>query len=136
MSRGLVSDEVVRWARARYADYLAGNVSEDDMCAEMVTMNRGLTEAEMECAAVPFFEEEIAAGIFPDMKDLVLKLKDPGCEIWAVSSTSEWVIRAGMGHFGISPERRPGGSGRRREWQSYRPGYPGAERQRQAAGYP
>jgi phosphoserine phosphatase len=103
MSHGLVSDEVIRWARARYADYLAGNVSEDDMCAEMVTMNRGLSEAEMEKAAVPFFEEEIAPGIFLDMKDLVLKLKDAGCEIWAVSSTSEWVIRAGMGHFGISP---------------------------------
>ncbi len=105
MRHGLVSNEVIRWARGRYADYLAGNVSEDDMCAEMVTMNRGLSEAEMERAAVSFFEEEIAPGIFLDMKDLVLKLKDAGCEIWAVSSTSEWVIRAGMKHFGISPAR-------------------------------
>ena len=72
LSRGLVSDDVVRWARARYADYLAGKVSEDDMCAEMVTMNRGLSEAEVVSAAVPFFEEKIATGIFPDMKALAV----------------------------------------------------------------
>ena len=45
LGRGLVSDDIVRWAWARYADYLAGKVSEDDMCGEMVTLNRGLTEA-------------------------------------------------------------------------------------------
>ncbi|MGH9537553.1 MAG: HAD family hydrolase [Terriglobales bacterium] len=105
LSRGLVSDETVRWARSRYADYLAGKVSEDDMCTEMVTINRGLTEAEVIAAAGPFFEEEIAGGIFPDMKALVLDLHADGCEVWAVSSTSEWVIRAGMKHFGIPPQR-------------------------------
>ena len=42
LKRGLVADDVVRWARARYEEYLAGKVSEDDMCAEMVTINRGL----------------------------------------------------------------------------------------------
>src|ERR1700693_5433784 len=46
LSRGLVSEETARWARARYAAYLAGNVSEDDMCADMVTMNRGLPEGD------------------------------------------------------------------------------------------
>src|SRR6266849_8578242 len=48
LSRGLVSEETVRWARARYADYQAGKVSEDDMCAEMVTINRGIDEARSE----------------------------------------------------------------------------------------
>jgi phosphoserine phosphatase len=105
LSRGLVSVETVRWARARYADYLAGNVSEDDMCAEMVTMNRGLPESEVVRAAAPFFEEKIAEEIFPDMKALVLELQAKGCEVWAVSSTSEWVIRAGMKNFGILPQR-------------------------------
>ena len=105
LTRGLVSDETVRWARARYAEYLAGKVTEEDMCAEMVTMNRGLTESEVVRATVPFFEEEIARGIFPDMKALALELQALGCEVWAVSSTSEWVIRSGMKHFGISPDR-------------------------------
>jgi phosphoserine phosphatase len=39
------------------------------------------------------------------MRDLVLQLRDAGCENWAVSSTSEWVIQAGMKHFGIPPNR-------------------------------
>jgi phosphoserine phosphatase len=105
LSRGLVSDEIVRWARARYTEYLAGKVSEEDMCADMVTMNRGLSEAEVVHATHPFFEEKIAGGIFPDMKALALELQALGCEVWAVSSTSEWVIRAGMKHFEIPPDR-------------------------------
>ncbi len=105
LSRGLVSAETIRWARARYADYLAGNVSEDDMCAEMVTMNRGLLESELERATVPFFDEMIAGGIFPDMKALVLELNTLGCEVWAVSSTTEWVIKTGMKQFGIPPQQ-------------------------------
>ncbi len=34
LKRGVVSDDIVRWARARYAEYRAGKVSEDDMCGE------------------------------------------------------------------------------------------------------
>src|SRR6478752_3678955 len=51
LSRGLVSEDVVRWARARYEEYLAGQVSEDDMCAEMVTINRGLPVSDVKRAA-------------------------------------------------------------------------------------
>jgi phosphoserine phosphatase len=102
---GLVSDDVVRWARARYEDYLAGTVSEDDMCAEMVTINRGLPVADVMHAAGEFFEEKMLSGFFPEMKDLVFRLHDMGSEIWAVSSTSEWVIQAGMKHLGIPANR-------------------------------
>ncbi len=105
LSRGLVSDDTVRWARARHADYLAGKVSEDDMCAEMVTINRGLVETEVLRAATQFFGEEIAGQIFPEMKELVIQLQDLGCEVWAVSSTNEWVIQAGMEHFRIPSNR-------------------------------
>lgn len=105
LKRGLVADDVVRWARARYEDYLAGKVSEDDMCAEMVTINRGLPVAEVKHAAAEFFEAEMTDGFFPEIKDLVSELHHTGCEIWAVSSTSEWVIQAGMKHFEIAPDR-------------------------------
>ena len=105
LGSGLLSPEIVAWARARYADYLAGKVSEDDMCAEMVTMNRGLSEDVLIRTTVPFFKEKMADGIFTDMQALVRDLHAHGCEIWAVSSTSEWVIRTGMKHFGIAPER-------------------------------
>ena len=105
LSRGLVADDVVVWARSRYTDYLAEKVSEDDMCADMVTINRGLAVADVKKAAEEFFEATMVQGFFPEMQKLVLHLQSAGCEVWAVSSTGEWVIQAGMKHFGIPPGR-------------------------------
>ena len=105
LDHGLLSEEIARWARPRYAAYKAGKVSEDDMCGEMVTMHRGLTEAEVQRAAHRFFEETFRSHIFPEMRDLVQRLRKAGCDVWAVSSTNEWVIRAGMQHVGISEEK-------------------------------
>src|SRR5258708_40288978 len=105
LKRGVVSDEVVRWARARYADYRAGKVSEDDMCGEMVTLHKGLQESEVLRLAGEFFEQNFVGRIFPEMRQLIAKLQTSGCDIWAVSSTNEWVIRAAMPHVGISPEK-------------------------------
>jgi HAD superfamily phosphoserine phosphatase-like hydrolase len=101
----IVSDEVAAWARARYADYRAGKVSEDDMCGEMVTMHKGLNETYVQSAANHFFEEFMAAQIFDEMRALIHKLQDQGCQVWAVSSTNEWMIRAGMRPFDVTPER-------------------------------
>jgi len=103
--RGVVSAEVARAMRARYADYKAGTVSEDDMCGEMVTMHRGLSEEAMMDAATEFMNSSFPGRIFPEMKRLVDQLRATGCEIWAVSSSNEWVIRAGMKEFGIPAER-------------------------------
>ncbi len=102
LKRGVVSDAVVRWARPRYADYRAGKVTEDDMCGEMVTMHHGLTEADVQKAANQYFEENFVSHIFPEMRELVRQLRGLGCEVWAVSSTNEWVIRAGMKYCGIA----------------------------------
>jgi len=99
--RGVVSEEVARREKARYAEYRKGNVSEDEMCAAMVTMHSGLAETELDKVAGEFFEGNIAAQIFPEMRDLVARLQQAGCDVWAVSSTNEWVIRAAMKHFGI-----------------------------------
>ncbi|MGH9498410.1 MAG: HAD family hydrolase [Terriglobales bacterium] len=105
LKQGVVSDEVARWARPRYADYRAGKVSEDDMCGEMVTMHRGLAEAQVQQAANQYFEEKFVSNIFPELRELVRRLQESGCEVWAVSSTNLWVIRAGMKYCGI-PENR------------------------------
>ncbi len=101
LTHSVVSDDVVRWARQRYADYKAGKVSEDDMCAEMATMHRGLAEAKVQQAADQFVEENFVTQIFPEMRELAGRLRNSGCEVWAVSSTNEWVIRAAMKHCGI-----------------------------------
>ena len=65
LNRGLVSDDVVRWAWARYADYLAGKVSEDDMCAEMVTINRGLAGIRHVARRGRVFRGKNGGRIFP-----------------------------------------------------------------------
>lgn len=105
LKQGLVSDEIARWARPRYADYKAGKVAEEVMCGEMVTMHRGLSDAEVQKAAVEFFTKNFAQRIIPEMRGLVRRLGEVGCDIWAVSSTNQWVIRAAMQHFGIPANR-------------------------------
>jgi phosphoserine phosphatase len=91
--------------RERYAEYKAGKVREDDMCGEMVTMHRGISEAEMMQAASEFMTQSFPGRIFPEMQELVRRLSENGCEVWAVSSSNEWVIRAGMRQFGIAEGR-------------------------------
>lgn len=105
LKRGVVSDEIARWARARYADYRAGKVSEDDMCGEMVTLHRGLRETDLLNLSREFFDKNFAQNIFPEMHHLISELQNSGCDVWAVSSTNEWVIRAAMKHFGV-PEQK------------------------------
>jgi len=105
LKRGVVPDEVVRWARARYADYRAGKVSEDDMCGEMVTLHKGLKETDVLELTRVFFEENFLNSIFSEMRQLVSRLQDSGCEVWAVSSTNEWLIRQAMKHFGIPADQ-------------------------------
>jgi len=105
LHQGVVSDEVVRWVSPRYADYRAGKVIEDDMCGEMVTMHRGLAEAQLQEAANRYFDENFVRQIFPEMRELVHRLRELGSDVWAVSSTNEWVIRAGMKYFGIPDDR-------------------------------
>lgn len=105
MAQGLVSDEIVRWARSRYAAYKAGQVAEEVMCGEMVTMHRGLREEIVQQAADAYFPQAIAPNIFPEMRELVHRLRAAGCDVWAVSSSCQWIIRSGMESFGIPPNR-------------------------------
>jgi HAD superfamily phosphoserine phosphatase-like hydrolase len=105
LKQGLLPNEIVTWASSRYADYKAGKVDEETMCGEMVTMHRGLSEDQVQRAADRYFDEYIAGQIFPEMLDLMQRLRESGCDIWAVSSTNEWVIQAGMKHFGITENR-------------------------------
>jgi phosphoserine phosphatase len=101
----LIPRDLERPLRERYAAYKRGEVDETTMCGEMVTMHRGIPEQKMMDAATRFFDRFFVAQIFPVMRELVRRLQENGCEVWAVSSSNEWVIRAGMKHFGI-PESR------------------------------
>jgi phosphoserine phosphatase len=103
--KGVVGADVARAMRTRYSEYKAGKVSEDDMCGEMVTMHAGLSEDVVMEAATEFMTTAFPGRVFGEMKRLVELLHEEGCEIWAVSSSNEWVIRAGMKQFGIEADR-------------------------------
>jgi len=105
IKHGVVNEEIGRRMRARYAEYRAGRVSEEQICGEMVTMHKGIPEAAMVEAAADFMERIFSGEIFPEMLELVRRLRDQGCEVWAVSASNEWVIRAGMNQFGVGEDR-------------------------------
>ena len=102
---GLVSREMTDWIAARYRGYKRGEVSELAICGEMVQMYHGLREDEMRKAAREFFAGQMEKNIFPEMQQLVGELKTKGVDVWAVSSTNDWVIEEGVTRFGIGGDR-------------------------------
>jgi phosphoserine phosphatase len=102
---GLVSRNASDWIDSRYRMYRIGEVSERGICGEMTQMYAGLDEAELRRGAAEFFRLKVESNIFPEMRRLVAALREGGTELWAVSSTNNWVIDEGMKRFGIPPER-------------------------------
>jgi phosphoserine phosphatase len=102
---GLVSREATDWIDAKYRGYLRGEVSEAAICGQMVQMYQRLREDEMRRAAKTFFDAQIDRNIFPEMRALVEELHAKGVDIWAVSSTNNWVIEEGVRRFGIPASR-------------------------------
>ncbi len=105
IEKGLITPEVGRWAKGRYDAYMAGSVDELTICGEMVTIHRGVREKNIRKVAEEFFAEKIEQNIFPEMQELTRRLIEAGCELWAVSSTNNWVVEVGAAKFGIPPER-------------------------------
>ena len=105
MAQGLVTDEIIHRMRSRYADYRNGEVAEDVMCGEMVTMHRDLREEVVQQACDKYFAQAIAPNIFPEMQELVRRLRSSGCDVWAVSSSSQWIIRSAMKFFDVPNNR-------------------------------
>ena len=100
MKEGIVSAEVAQAMRARYAEYKAGKVSEDDMCGEMVTMHRGISETVMMRAASDFMTHSFPGRIFTEMKELVKRLharhlvaKIPHTRRWRVTEAGRHLLR-------------------------------------------
>jgi len=105
IAEGLVSRSASDWIDARYRLYRAGQVSEIAMCGEMVQLYEGLREAEIRNAAAAFFRTQMATAGFPVMRRLVSALRSSGTELWAVSSTNNWVIEEGLRDYGFAPDR-------------------------------
>jgi phosphoserine phosphatase len=101
IDQGLVSRSTSDWMDTRYRAYLAGGVSELQICGDMVQMYAGLHEQELRSAAVRYFNEFVRPRIFAEVASLVSALRKANVELWAVSSTNEWVISEGVREFGI-----------------------------------
>ena len=99
------SDDASRWLFARYKEYLAGKVSEEVMCGEMVQVHRGIPVGRIVAAAEKFFAQVVEQRIFPEMRELAHRLITARREVWAVSSTNDWVVIEGVRRFGIPAER-------------------------------
>jgi phosphoserine phosphatase len=105
LGQGLVSRSTSDWIDNRHRAYLAGKVSEADICGEMVQMYHGLQEQELRAAAASYVEEFVRPRIFPEMASLVASLRRAGAEIWAVSSTCRWVVAEGVRALNIPEDR-------------------------------
>ena len=104
LEQGLVSRSTSDWIDNRHRAYLAGDVSEIQICGEMVQIYAGLREDELKKAAAEYIHKFVLPDVFPEMEKLVAGLRESGVELWAVSSTSRWVIAEGVREFGIPEE--------------------------------
>ncbi|MBS1806167.1 MAG: haloacid dehalogenase-like hydrolase [Acidobacteria bacterium] len=105
IDQGLVSRSTSDWMDTRYRAYVAGGVSELQICGEMVQMYSGLHEQELRSAAARYFNEFVRPRIFEEVAGLVATLRKAGVELWAVSSTNKWLISEGVRDLGIPEER-------------------------------
>jgi phosphoserine phosphatase len=105
MEQGLVSRETSDWIDTRHRAYQAGTVSELVICGEMTQMYAGLREQEIRAAAARYVNEFVKPRLFPELVQLIEKLRTRNIELWAVSSTNKWVIAAGVERFGITEDR-------------------------------
>jgi phosphoserine phosphatase len=105
MDSGLLSREACDWIDTRYRGYLRGEVSELAICGEMVQIYRDLRETELRQAVHIFFEKTIRPQIFPEISELLERLRKKGVTLWAVSSTNNWLIEDAVRDFGIPAER-------------------------------
>ena len=102
---GLVSRNASDWIDAQYRLYLSGDVSEEKICGEMVQLYADLHEDEIRHAASEYFRLHIEPHIFPELRALIEKLQAQRTDIWAVSSTNNWVIEEGVRRFNIPATR-------------------------------
>jgi phosphoserine phosphatase len=102
---GLIPPDMVTLIKRRYDGYLAGDVSELVICGEMVQIYMMIEVETIRAAAAEFFRSKVEANIFPEMLLLVTELQNKGVDIWAVSSTNNWIIEEGMKRFNIPANR-------------------------------
>ena len=105
LEQGLVSRSTNDWIDTRHRAYMAGKVSELQICGEMVQIYAGLREQELWDAAKLYVDTFVRKHVFAEIEKLLATLRKAGVELWAVSSTNKWVVGEGVRPFGIPAER-------------------------------
>jgi phosphoserine phosphatase len=105
LEQGLVSRATSDWIDTRHRAYMAGHVSELEICGEMVQIYAGLHERELRAAAAQYVKDFVLSRVFPEIAALLSSLRQAGVELWAVSSTNRWVVAEGVRAFDIPDER-------------------------------
>ena len=105
IEQGLVSRTASDWIDTRHRAYMAGTVSELQICGEMTQVYAGLRDQELRTAAAEFVQSYVQHRIFEEIAQLLTGLRSRGVTLWAVSSTNKWVIAEGVRQFGIPEER-------------------------------
>jgi len=102
---GLLPKEAAKRINARHQAYHDGQVDELTICGEMVQIYEGLAVSDLRASARAYFEEKIEPHLFPEMIALIQELQASDVEIWAVSSTNDWMIEEALQEIGITHEK-------------------------------
>lgn len=102
---GLLSPAAAEHILQRHAGYHRGEVDEIGICGEMTQIYGGLAEALVRESAAQYFLQQVRPHLFPAMVALVHEMQTAGVEVWAVSSTNNWMIEEGVRELHIPPDR-------------------------------
>ena len=102
---GLLSPAAAEHILGRHASYHRGEVDETGICGEMTQIYSGLSEAAVRESAAAYFRQHVEPRFFGEMVALVGELQAGGVDVWAVSSTNNWMIEEGVRDLGIPADR-------------------------------
>ena len=105
IATGLLPGPATRQILDRHAMYHRGEVDEITICGEMTSIYSGLSERALRDSAARYFADHVRPRLYPAMVALVQELQDSGVEVWAVSSTNNWMIEEGVRELRIPPSR-------------------------------
>jgi phosphoserine phosphatase len=104
MATRLLPGDATKHILDRHAMYHRGEVDEIAICGEMTSIYAGLSEKVLRDSAAKYFVDHVQPHFFPEMVALVRELQESGADVWAVSSTNNWMIEEGVRELGIAPD--------------------------------
>ena len=102
LEQGLVSRSTSDWIDTRHRAYRSGQVSEEEICGEMVQIYAGLRDQELRAAAAQYVKEFVRRPHLSRKWQISSPCSEQaGVDLWAVSSTNRWVVAEGVRDFRI-----------------------------------